>query len=297
MTITKLHGYKNGDYIVSLYSNGTKIRKGCSPYRVDYPESIDLKITSFCRRGCDFCYEDACPCGSHASVDWIMNMLRGLPQGVEIALGGGDPLTHPMLHTLCAKLSSVGLVANITVNKRCLEDFGVVEKLATLSNCRLIHGIGVSYCARSTVYPYITPNTVIHLIAGVHSIDDLDYVIKLNDAPKILVLGFKTVGRGASYYEENKKKVDDNLNTWREKIPEYFGRFTLCFDNLAIDQLEIKNHFEPEEWQRLYMGDDGRFTMYVDAVEREYGLSSTSELFPMGALNIKEAFSAVRRLS
>lgn len=44
------------------------------------------------------------------------------------------------------------------------------------------------------------------------------------------------------------------------------------------------------------MGDDGTYTMYVDAVERTYGISSThAERYPL--TNIKEDFANVRRLA
>jgi hypothetical protein len=50
----------------------------------------------------------------------------------------------------------------------------------------------------------------------------------------------------------------------------------LSFDNLAIDQLNVKSLMSEEEWAEFYMGDDGGYTMYIDMVEGNYGQSSTS---------------------
>ena len=32
-----------------------------------------------------------------------------------------------------------------------------------------------------------------------------------------------------------------------------------------------------EEWKNFYMGDDGRYTMYLDLVNKKYAQSSTSK--------------------
>ena len=53
----------------------------------------------------------------------------------------------------------------------------------------------------------------------------------------------------------------------------------MSFDNLAIEQLNIRRFFTDKEWEEFYMGDDGNFTYYIDMVERKFAKSSTA---PMG---------------
>lgn len=61
------------------------------------------------------------------------------------------------------------------------------------------------------------------------------------------------------------------------KIPEYLESFkVLSFDNLALEQLNIKKYVSPEDWKAHYMGDDGSFTMYIDLVKEEFAKNSTS---------------------
>ena len=50
----------------------------------------------------------------------------------------------------------------------------------------------------------------------------------------------------------------------------------MSFDNLSLKQLNIKQYLTDEEWDRFYCGTDGAFTMYIDAVEQKYAMSSTN---------------------
>ena len=50
-----------------------------------------------------------------------------------------------------------------------------------------------------------------------------------------------------------------------------------AFDNLAVDQLRLREVLGDKNFNDFYMGDDGEYTMYVDAVEERFAVSSTSE--------------------
>ena len=91
---------------------------------------------------------------------------------------------------------------------------------------------------------------------------------------KVLLLGYKTFGRGISYYS---KDVVDNINKWYKHLPTLVGKLVLSFDNLIIEQLNVKRLFTPKGWKRFYMGDDFTFTMYIDTVEQQYAPTSRSD--------------------
>ena len=55
----------------------------------------------------------------------------------------------------------------------------------------------------------------------------------------------------------------------------------LSFDNLALEQLNIKKYVSPEDWKTHYMGDDGSFTMYIDLVKEEFA----KNIFQTGVLS------------
>ena len=57
------------------------------------------------------------------------------------------------------------------------------------------------------------------------------------------------------------------------------GFEVLSFDNLAIEQLRIKEQWNDlcdEDWDEFYAGEDGDFTYYIDMVERQFAKSSTA---------------------
>jgi hypothetical protein len=51
----------------------------------------------------------------------------------------------------------------------------------------------------------------------------------------------------------------------------------VSFDNLAIEQLNVKSLLSQEEWDEFYAGDDGTHTYYIDMVERKFAKSSTAD--------------------
>ena len=67
--------YKNGNYIVTIYDNGTKIRETIDPLATafipEFAENIDLKITDRCDIGCAYCHED---CKSNGVNSDILNV-------------------------------------------------------------------------------------------------------------------------------------------------------------------------------------------------------------------------------
>lgn len=263
--------YVNGNYDVSIYNDGTKIRENNLDFFLpSFPENIDLKITDYCDAGCLFCHENSTKQGLHGSLDWdFINTLRPF---TELAIGGGNPLDHPDLIPFLEKLRERNIVSNLTVNQIHFErnqDF--VEQLV---NRGLIYGLGVSmikatdkFCGLVEKYP----NAIIHVINGIVTLENFE---KLYDKDlKVLILGYKHLRRGVDYYSDVVKKNQSVLNKELEKIVSRFS--VVSFDNLALEQLNVRNLVGEKYWQQFYMGDDGKFTMYVDLVKQEFSKSST----------------------
>jgi hypothetical protein len=135
----------------------------------------------------------------------------------------------------------------------------------------------------------LTENLVYHLIAGYNNIDVIPSLSLFSK--KILVLGYKEVGRGKSYKELRNAEVDENINQWYMFIAKYFDENLISFDNLAVKQLNVKRFFTDEEFNKFFMGEDGTFTFYIDLVKQEFAKSSTSNIrTPIANMNIKEMF-------
>jgi len=267
--------YTNGNYKVSLYADGTKVKETEEEAFIPrFPDSIDLKITDRCDRGCPMCHEDSRPDGKHASLD--APFLDSLVGGTELAIGGGNPLCHPGLDGLLERMRERSVICNITVNEGHLPKYR--ERLLSLRRKGLIHGIGVSVSRANgdTVDFLKSEGVVAHIIAGLVT----PPLINKLEGASVLFLGYKKIRRGAEYYSTLIEKRIDWLRGVMPRLLGHFGR--VSFDNLAIEQLGVKELLSPERFAECYMGDDGESTMYVDLVRREFARSSTAlERFPL----------------
>lgn len=266
--------YLNGNVKTTIYLDGTLIREFKGEPEPDHPDGIDVKITDYCNMGCVYCHEMSTTVGRHANIDKLLEVLSVLPAGVEIAIGGGNPLDHPELKRFLIALKDQGLIANITVNQGHLMTY--YKQLRELIKQDLVRHIGISIINKN--YKYInrllklTKNIVFHVIIGVNKPKDITSLISNTGHNKVLILGYKEYGFGKDYSFHLNKEI----RSW-QVLMMFLSRIAHCsFDNLAIKQLDIQQFISNERWSQTYMGDDGQFTMYVDGVRQQYAVSSTS---------------------
>ena len=280
--------YQNGNYMVSIdLANGSKTRENdLDFFKADFPECCDYKITNCCPFGnCQFCHENSTPNGKHGDIlgEQGIKVLESFHEYTELAIGGGDPLSHPDLIPFLRKCKELNLIPNMTVHQFAfMKNQELIEQLV---NEKLIYGIGVSLVDPlqpqflKTISKY--PNLVLHVINGIVTMDTLRAL--KNRGLKILILGYKTVRRGEEYVKEdwakelvaNKQKaIYDNLA--RMINEKWFS--VISFDNLAIKQLEPKRLMSEEDWNTMYMGEDydnmSSASMYIDAVEMQFACNS-----------------------
>lgn len=262
--------YRNGNYTVKLYNDGTKIKTTKEDnFIAKFPDSMDLKITDYCDMNCPMCHEKSSVNGKHGNLN--EEFLSTLKKGTELAIGGGNPLSHPDLIPFLTRMKGQGVICNLTVNETHLKK---EQKLINeLISKKLIYGLGVSikaYNEYATTFAKSYKNTVLHVINGIFT--DYD---KISDQDlKILILGYKMFGKGENYYSE---EIENNKQHTKELLPSLLDKFDcVSFDNLALDQLDVKNLISKEEYESMYMGDDGEATMYIDLINRQFAKSSTS---------------------
>ena len=95
---------------------------------------------------------------------------------------------------------------------------------------------------------------------------------------KILILGFKTTGRGKDCYLEHQNSIQNNINEVKWNMQSVLDMFDIVsFDNLALEQLDIRNFLGEEKWNSVYMGEDGNYTMYIDLVNKKYAKNSITQ--------------------
>lgn len=288
----KIEGiYNNGNYKVILFSDGTKIRKNNEDkFIASFPECMDVKITNYCERNCPYCHEASSTEGKHGDI-LNVDFINTLKPYTELAIGGGNPLSHPDLLKFLEVLKEKKIIANITVNQRDFEE--CTEHLLYLSKENLIRGLGVSLVNPTAKFIDKIkdfPNAVIHVINGVVKLEDLK---KLYDQDlKMLILGYKQFRKGNDYYSEEVEKNKSLIYEHLREITEHFK--VVSFDNLALNQLEVKRLMTEDEWNEFYMGDDGNFTMYIDMVKKEFAKSSISTNRYELLDNIEDMFNIVK---
>ena len=297
--------YKNGNYTVGIdLDNGTKVRfNDKDTLDADMPESADVNLTDWCDGGCPYCYRNCTEQGKHAD---ILNekIFDSMHPWMEIALGGGNVLAHPDLDEFLVRCRDKNLIPSITVNQMHFEK--EIDRLRKYRDDKLIYGVGVSIInPTDNLIREIRefPNAVVHLIAGITPLSTFEKLA--NNGLKVLILGYKDVGRGESFFNHNANTVDAKLEWLRNFIPNLIKSKwfeVVSFDNLALKQLDVKNHVHPRWWKEHYMGDDGvdgeltSASMYIDLVAQTYARNSFSDnVRKIKEHNINKMFEDLRR--
>lgn len=302
----KIANYKNGCVDVTIYDDGTKIREwddekyGIEP-ELEFPESCDIKITNFCEGSfqtkngawtvCEFCHEKSSPSGKHGNLEKLSDMIErsNLPEGIEFAIGGGNPLTTPGIEKFLETEKSRNHIINITMNYNHISPNGKYRQqtIDYLKRC-LIKGLGVSVMdynlenfLNDKELQDVSFNIVIHIIEGINSFYNVkEKLFSCNwKHPKVLILGKKNFGR-YGMLSEDKKAIDDKQTAiWRENILDFLKEFNgvTSFDNLALERLDVLSKLPKEVVDTQYMGKDGvSGNGYLDIVNWQYGISSTA---------------------
>lgn len=327
-----LKGYENGNHIVRIFDDGTKIKETghfeevCLPgkkggykkwvpsdedhFTYDFPENADIKITDYCDAGCAYCHENSTTKGVHGDLRRIEKTLDSLHAGTEMAVGGGNALAHPDLIWFLEKLKSRGVLANITINQKHLRPYK--DLICKLVAENLVHGIGISLVNSSNKDDFdfidtLGDNVVIHTIAGV--LDEKDFEV-LNGR-KILILGYKNLRRGSSFLEKDFVNINHRMDMLRVVwLPQLRKECkVVSFDCLAIEQLDPKKtlNISQEAWDTLFQGadtdvkdKDGNITcatMYIDVPTMTVARMSTAALDKRYSFNGDENIGDLLKIS
>lgn len=272
--------YRNGNAVVTLdLRDGTRIIEypDNEPLTLQTPLNIDIRVSTQCPYGynvetqkstCAFCHESALVSGVECHYGVLQQVLMDakLPRGTEIALGVNEVTDN--LVQFVKNLYRLGLFVNITMNERYILQYGDTGLKQMLP---YVFGLGISYrslqgCLSLPDWIAEYPHTVIHVING---IDDFDDVKELSvKYRKLLVLGEKDFGF-------NRGKVDlttPSHKQWKSNIMQLTKIFDIVsFDNLGLQQLEIRGKITDEEYKSFYQGEH---SMYINAVEQYFAPSS-----------------------
>ena len=259
--------YVNGNYQVKIKKDGTKIRTCFEEhFKAKRPETIDVNLSNYCENNCDYCYLAATKEGKTADVKKD-KFFETIPPFTELAVNFFNK--KELLLKNLEVFKKRKFLTNLTIH---YSDFiKNKEWLLELQKKQLVFGIGVSVTSKIELKEFDNfENLVFHTIVGITPID----ILKELKGKKVLILGYKTKGRALGKELPNFKELKEELN--RTFLKEWFE--VLTFDNLAIEQLNLKEKISKEIWEKYYLGEEGNASFYYDAVSKKAFRSSTEPL-------------------
>jgi len=308
--------YKNGNYWVVL-SPERKLRVQFEEEELQpsYPELIDLKITDYCDFGCEFCYQGSTPNGRHVSLDifkQLKNKITHYGITTEFAIGGGEPTKHPqfadILEMLYGREQNLISILNFTT-KVPADQWSQEIRLAVQ---KYVTGVAYSPDSMEDVFKYYTAHQAeinnlqlyeirqdkpavkfyIHLIPEImddenfrtilEAVENHNETAAFTQLIHITLLGFKTIGRAENKVREPRPEIIDiikRLSSTPVGVDTKFAEdYQKYLDKSGIDR-------------KLYTTKEGKFSMYIDAVELKaykssYDLDKPIDIVEKSAANL-----------
>lgn len=159
----------------ALHFNGKTVRIALDPTKpiteLAYPEFYDVKVTSYCKGNCPFCYQSSVPSVKH--ITGLVTRFRAffkeftrnqLP--FQIAFGGGEPTSHPEFIDLMRACLDMGIVPNYTTNGMWSSDAG--EALTIVKATKELCG-GVAVSTHQHIEAQWRAATKLYLEHGIHT--------------------------------------------------------------------------------------------------------------------------------
>jgi len=254
-------------------------REAKAPTHSMGPELIDIKITDFCTKGCAYCYQNSNSAGKHADSGYLSSLFWRLEDVLEFAIGGGEPTAHPDFFELLKRSSWRGITPSFSTRE---VGWLWVPKLAQTvmeyggSYALSMEDTGKKFAGNlqlEDIVEQVAANKykkpVLHIPVGAQSEWQLRQSLRdamLYQLPVVL-LGFKSVGRGANF----KPQMYDWVTAVKEETK---GKWL----DLRIDTT-LASKYKQELGNagvnlKLLEFQEGRFSCYIDAVNKTFGPSS-----------------------
>jgi organic radical activating enzyme len=275
---------------------GLAVAGEVAPTKAFAPELIDIKITDFCPHNCHFCYQGSSPNGRHAEWKNTWGLLDALKRMrvFEVAIGGGEPVLHPCFPEILRSFRAHGITPNFSTRELSwlrdptkwhpiLEAAGSfaysidnpdqsVEEFAAVLN---------AYGFRNELEKLVPQPTVHHVMIGGYGGNFKEFLRSAHRHDlHVVLLGHKLLGRAIG----GKPNKDAS---WIDTVVELHEAHE-C-PRLSIDTAlaktfgrKLKEAGVPD-W--LVETQEGKFSMYIDLVDRRMGPSSFCPEADMVALD------------
>lgn len=292
---------ESGYWTLFNRNTGAKIRfsfekDAKTPEKASSPELVDLCITSFCPFACDYCYMDSTLRGKHApmqEIEKVIAQLSGM-KVFEASLGGGEPTLHPEFMDILRKFHTANIVVNFTTKSLAwLKDpkqwtlirkyaggFAYsVEKAAEIEECvALLTTNGLIQNVEPYYYRETPFQASVQHVVGVAYKSDFEFILEKayqnRHNIRLTLLGFKEDGRGHTVKPQI--SGDEALEIVKKFAKEH-SYFKIGIDTALAKQWDSKLQ-EAGVHKTLYHTQEGKFSMYVDAVEGKCAPASYGDM-------------------
>lgn len=286
------------------------------------PELVDMKITDYCEKGCDFCYQDSTKVGEHAEIGKIFSWIHELANAkvFELALGGGEPTSHPHFLEILRFAKNNGITPNFSTRTfKWLDDYdytasvleligGFARTVTTVEEanlaCKRIKEFSNKVSNKYVNVAYLLQEKMrFQIPMGTVTKNEFEKIIReaAIEQINITLLGYKTSGRGADHQRIDYPWWLDVVCKTVNEVCRWFPTTFLSIDTvLAAESKDMLNSTGVSPL--TYRISDGFDSMYIDAVTGGVGRSSfepNTMIYPTKEDNlkhVKETFRKVRNL-
>jgi len=298
---------ENGYWVLFDRGNGTKVRvsfdqpMGFNPTKAGSPELVDIKITDYCPFGCEYCYQDSTPKGKHAPMKIIGGLADSLGemQTFEVALGGGEPTMHPDFVKILKRFRDNNIVPNFTTKStHWMTDESLRTQILeycgsfaySVENGKEAQEV-IDICNTNDIptKAWGDKGLVLHYVMGVGTEQDFKDVLKVarDNWVEVTLLGYKTNGRGHIFEPKNN-------GNWVEYIKKLHNDNECPHLGIDTKLAQVsRNELESAGISDVtYHTEEGKFSMYIDAVNGLIAPSSYCDVSEMQMLEFQSAYQA-----
>lgn len=304
-------------------SSGNKIRFSFSDGtanadKASAPELVDIKITDRCPFGCAYCYQGSTPQGNDANADdfyFISDALASLGT-FEVALGGGEPTLHPDFEKIVQRFHQNNITVNVTTkNLKFFRDLDARENILPM-----LGAVAVSVDNGEQVRKLVdackgldknlASKIRFQVVMGLHRREDFKWFLQdiahaydkietlLNydwrrPTRVVTLLGYKTTGFGGSFRKKN------TYDWWLDEVKKLYEsdderqlRLSYSIDTALAAETGAEKLASAGISRIFYGTEEGKFSMYIDAVSKRMGPSSYCEPLLMKPLEPQALLSA-----
>lgn len=256
-------------------------------------ELLDISITNWCDKGCEFCYRGSNPNGIHISIENYEKILKSASRNnvFQVALGGGNPNQHPEFSTILQiTREKYDIVPSYTTNGRGLTPeilsytkrfCGAVAVSAYFPYKELKLAVEklLSYEIKTNIHFLLDSQSIKTAITWLKSGNDL-----LRQCNAIIFLNYKPVGKNNS--DDKLLKDSPLLEDFFDCVEKNKETFKIGFDSCMVPG--ILTHLKNFNIDSLEPCEAGRFSAFISEDLKMYPCSFMVEHFDGEDLNSKD---------